>query len=323
MNDRRPYEDDSYGRHSNPPRPNVPGPRHDGPPMPPPPYGRQPEAPRPEPAPRPRSPEGSYARPKDHFEPATDQWAYDENTRMIGKLGYVPPEVRHPGGITDDSDPTKSRADDRVKYRTRKRAKKASPLAKLGVAGIVVVLVAALGGGIWWLTSGSDETSEDQNAYSPLEKPCELVDSEVLKGVPGAGSFKVLRDEADAKTHKTQHTCDGSLGKDGAGGNVQVYAEVFEREASAKNAYEHAEEDAQANESDTTSVSKVDDMDVVAFSVERIAEEGDSAVDYSLHLRDENVYFYTRVSLYDGSSTDDVTKYTKDIATRYLESWHN
>ena len=323
MNERRPYEDDSYGRHSNPPRPHVPGPRHNGPSMPPPPYGRPPETPRPEPAPHPRAPERFDERGKDHFEPATDQWSYEENTRMIGKLGYVPPEARNPGGITDDSDPTQNRADDRVKYRARKRAKKASPLAKLGVVGIVVLLVAVLGGGIWWLTSGGDDAVEDQNAYSPLEKPCDLLNADVLGDVPGSGSFKVLRNEVDAKTHKTEQTCDGSLGDDGAGGNIQVYAEVFERDASAKNSFEHARKNAEDGASDTTAFTTVDDLDMSAFAVERTPGEGDQTVDYSLHLRDANTYFYTRVSLYDGTDPEQVAQHAKDIAKRYLESWHN
>jgi hypothetical protein len=322
MNDRHPYNEDPYGRRPSPPgRPEYPAPRAgsgnwNGPspgesyPAPPPgPGPRQPARPRPGP---------DSAEERNGF-PAASDWE-DENTRMIGKLGYVPPEARHIDA-SEEFDTENVTAADRVKYRSRKRAKKASPLVKIGVIAAVVVVVAGLGGGIWWLASGEDEAAGSQLTYEAVDKPCTLLDLDSLQGVSGADESKEMRNETETKQHKSEQICEVTLGKDGSVGSVQVYAEVFPRDAGASNAFEHGQDDAKESTTENVTYDKVAGLADGAFSVSRVPSQDSETVDYSLYLHHDNAYLYTRVSLYKGTTPEDAAGYAKAIAEDYLAGW--
>lgn len=346
MNDRRPYDDDPHGRHSAPQgRPQVPGPRTGSPnangdPRAP---GRYPQAggypqagrhpsPEPRPGPQPGRDRDIHhdARP---YEPQAggyreaSQWdAEEDDTRMVAQLGYVPPEARH-SSMTGEFDVDSVTAADRTKYRTRKRAKKASPLAKLGTAGIVVVVVLALIGGIWWLNSGSGDGDASTTTYSAVNKPCEMLQDSSLEAVPGGDKSKQMRNESKKKTHKSEQTCDVILGSKGSQGSLQIYSEVFSSKtkgasnAGAQNTFEHGAKQAKATAGDNITVDKVKGVADGAFAVSRVPSQSSKTVDYSLHLVDDNAYLYTRVALYKGSTAKDAAKYAKTIATDYLSTW--
>lgn len=332
MNDRRPYDDDAYGRQSAPQGPlpgQPPAPRAGG--------GwdsgaeRRPAAPRPAPGgwggpdagaipeqrPRPYGQDG-----RGHNEIPTGQWGAEdeENTVMIGKLGYVPRQARHPE-MSEEFDTDNVSADDRHKFRTRKRAKKASPLAKVGVVGLVLVVVAAIGGGIWWLSSGDEESTSSGLAYEAVKKPCDLLDLSPLSGISGTDKVNKMRDEVDAKQHKTAQTCEVTLGEDGKVGSVQVYSEVFPRNAGAGNAFDRASEKAKTDSTETVKYAAVDGVKDGAFSVTRVPSADSKTIDYSLSLHDDNAYLYARVTLYDGTDAKEVAKYAQAIAEKYLEGW--
>ena len=240
---------------------------------------------------------------------------------MIGKLGFMPREARRAEEPMSASfDPEEHGGDDR-RFRARKRAKKASPLARIGMIVLVVVVVAAIGGGIWWLVDTEDEETTSGLSYDALDKPCAALDVSPLSSVTDTGTVDPMREEVDPKQHKTTQVCEVTLGPDGTGGSVQVYAEVFPRDAGASNAFEHGATDAKESVSDTVGYEELGNIADGAFAVTRTPSADSSTVDYSLYLYDDNAYLYTRVSVYKGATVEEIAELTSRIALNYLATW--
>ncbi|MGH8793751.1 MAG: hypothetical protein ACRDXX_14050 [Stackebrandtia sp.] len=331
MTDRRPYDPEPRRR----PGPGRPEPT---------PRGRHsrdvPTAGRGEPPPEP-------SRRGNDFEPSTGAWDQDESTRMIGKLGYVPPEARHeslddgfddgPGGRSewsgDDgpgrgrgewpSDPDRLTSADKSKYRARKRARKKSPWAVLGVLVLVIAVVGGLVvGGMWLFSRGGDDDSGSGLKYEALDKPCEPLDPAVVEDV--AGELSELTNEADHKSNKSEQTCEVAndvAGEGGVGVNVRVTAEVYDLEARAPKSYSRDKEAFEADEESPDVFAEVDGVGEAAFSLTRMAED-DSSSSYQLHLYDGNAYVTTTVSVYgEDVSSVDVKSYAHEVAKTYLDNW--
>jgi len=330
VNDRRPYGDDPYRRHGEPSTygrpsapgqqqpPSVPNPRPGGAP-----YGApgRPQPPRQAqpthdaPAQRPQQPSGPARR--------GGNWEDDENTQMIGKLGFVPPEARSMNP-EDDRFNLDRLHDNNTKVRARKRAKKASPLAKVGGVVAVVAVVALLGGGVWWLTSGEDPADESGLAYEVLDAPCDALDTTPLEDLSAGSNELPPLEESREIGSKTEQKCAISLSAEaGTGVDVEVSSTVFSRDAGAKNEFRDAAEEAEEAATDTRVYAEVDGPGTDAFTVARTWQTDTGSADFSLYLYDANAYLHVRVTIYsvDEVSDSEVAAHATEVATTYLDNW--
>lgn len=277
--------------------------------------------PAPRPAPDPRRPDPRYAE-------APSEWDSDENTHMISKLGYVPKESRgdHAPEYFDTETVT---AADRSKFRTRKRAKKSSPLMKV-LAGVIALLVlGGIGFGVWTLVNSGGDANDGGLAYAALKKPCDALDTSPIESLVSGSKVDVTKDEVEKNAHSTEQFCETTYGKTGEGGYLSVHSMVFKRDAGAKNAYEDAMEEAEANAEEAEAnggakqvIEPVDGVGAKAYSLLFVAAEGSKTVDYMLAYYVDNAYIETRLSAFNGAASEkDVRKYTEDIAAKYMENW--
>lgn len=295
MTDRRPYDPDPR-RNSAPgrPDPNAYRRRRDDAPS-----GREPSA----------------GLPRDRYEPETGSWNREENTQMIGKLGFVPPEAKH-DRISDDFDPDRISSDDKAKYRTRKRARKASPWKILGIAVLAVALVAGAVVGAMALWGGGDDSDSDSDLkYEASDSSCDLLDVSALDDVTGGSEPEVLTDETEREANKSKQTCEVTDPE--AGVNVQIVAETFQLEARAARSYERHFDNVDPDGADD--VADVDGIGSAAYSLTRI---DDGSARYELRLHDGNAYVLTTVSLYGDNAADaDVEELAQEVAGAYLDNW--
>lgn len=267
-------------------------------------------------------------RPQPQHQPYTEppsEWDVEENTHMISKLGYVPRESRgdHSPEYFDTETVT---AADRSKFRTRKRAKRSSPVVKILVGVVALLLVGGIGFGVWALVTGGDEDSGDGLTYSPLAKPCDALDSSPIDSLAD-GKVTPTRDEVSKNAHSSEQYCDAGFGKDG--GSLSIHTQVFKRDAGAKNAYKDslAEFKLNADEAEKSGgaeqvIKDVDGVGTKAFSLQYVAAEGSKTVDYMLGYYDDNAYIEARVTVFNGAASDaEVAKYAKELAGKYMDNW--
>lgn len=248
----------------------------------------------------------------------------DENTRLIGKLGYVPPEVRDDQGDRFNLD--RLHADDGTKVRARKRARKASPLAKLGVIGSAVLVVALIAGGIWWLSGGDDPQNQSGLAYEAIQDPCEPLDTSALDDISSGEDNGPPVTESKKIGSKTEQRCAVSLGAEaGTGVDVEVSSVVFARDAGARNEFNNLAEDSQEQSNENRVYSEVSGIGDGAFTIARPWAEDTGSADFSLHVYDGNAYMHVRVTIYSGSeiTEEDVSARTTKIAEAYLTNWRS
>ncbi|HZE42054.1 MAG TPA: hypothetical protein VE172_24930 [Stackebrandtia sp.] len=252
------------------------------------------------------------------------EWSFEENTRKIEKLGYVPRDAR--GAFDEESfDVDRETADDRSKYRKRRRAKKASIGARLGLAAIVIVVVVALVGGVWYLVSGGGSDAKSGPAFATLDKPCSPLDTSPMKSVINGAKLTKQQDTTEKQEHSSQQHCDMAFGGAGKGGDIQANSEVYRRDAGAKNAFDDAaseSKDAVKQHADLQTFTKLSNVESGGFAVVRKPDAKSKTVDYSLNVYRDNVFLEIRVSVYNGAASErQVAGYSKDIAKKYLDNW--
>ncbi|GAA4923329.1 hypothetical protein LX16_5125 [Stackebrandtia albiflava] len=243
-------------------------------------------------------------------------WAYEENTKAISRLGYVPPEVRGNGPADFDAD--RVSAEDRVRFRARRRAKKTSPLVKTLVIVGVVLVVGLVGTGVWWLSSGEETADDSGLAYEALEQPCAPLDTSVMSDL--SGDVQPLAEESDTIGSKTEQVCAVRIGTEpGTGADVEVSTVVFTRDAGARNEFEHVA--GKAEEADPDTFATLDGIGEAAFVVSRPWSEDTGTADYSLHLYDGNAYLYARIVVYSEMSETEIADRAAAVARGYLDNW--
>lgn len=248
---------------------------------------------------------------------------------MISKLGYVPKESRGGDHAPEYFDTETVTAADRSKFRTRKRAKKASVVSRI-LAGIVaLVVLGGIGFGIWFLVGSGADDKGNGLTYAALSKPCDKLDPAPIKDITKGSDVKATKDEVEKHAHSTEQFCEASFGKPGEGGSVAVNTQVFKRDAGAKNAYEDALDEAELNAKEATEtgggeqlIEPVEGIGSKAFSNTRKAAKGSKTVDYTLVYYQDNAFIETRLSVYNGAaSLSEVKGYTKAVAQKYMENW--
>lgn len=233
---------------------------------------------------------------------------------MIGKLGYVPPEARHDS--TDDFDIDRLSSQDRSKFKARRRARKTSPLVKTaGIAGLVLV-VAAVGMGIWWLTGDDEPETESALTYQALDAPCAPLDVASLSDL--STEVTPMIEDVNEIGSKTEQRCAAQVGTEpGTGADVEVTSTVFGLDAGARNEFEHV----QGKLSEQEGYAEVSGVGEDAFVVSHPWSDDTGTADYSLHSWDGNAYLYTRVVVYTEVDEEDIAQRTSAIAQTYFDNW--
>ncbi|MFD0560405.1 hypothetical protein FB566_3944 [Stackebrandtia endophytica] len=312
MNNPRPYGDDPrrgdpYGRRPGPPQQGQPHGSWNEPP-------RGPDGPPPPPGP-PRDYRGPEQPPRQASgrDDSPEDWHYEENTRVIGKLGYVPPEAR---AQADDFGSDRVTPEDRAKFRARKRAKKASPLAKTAGILAVVLVVGLIGGGIWWLSGDDEPTEEGGLTYAVIDAPCDPLDTAALDDL--STEVSPMAENSREVGSKTEQKCAVRVGTEpGTGADVELTSIVFSRDAGARNEFQHV----QSQSAELDNYSKLSGVGEDAFVITRPWNDETGTADYSLHLWDGNAYLYTRVVVYTEISDEAIAEKTAAVAQAYLDNW--
>lgn|GEM_PF-3704474 len=322
MNNPRAYGDDPrrgdpYGRRPGPPPqgqqphggwnepPRGPHTGPAGPPAGPPRDFQQPNRPLAGPGQPPRQADGRNEPPED--------WHSEESTRVIGKLGYVPPEAR---AGDDNFGSDRDTPEDRAKFRARKRAKKASPLAKtLGILSVVLV-VGVIAGGIWWLSGDEAPEEEEGLTYAAIDAPCEPLDTAALDDL--STEVSPMAEDVRQVGSKTEQKCAVRVGTEpGTGADVELTSVVFTRDAGARNEFQHV----QSQSAELENYSEVSGVGEDAFVISRSWNGDTGTADYSLHLWSDNTYLYTRVVVYTEISDEAIAEKTAAVAQAYLDNW--
>lgn len=233
---------------------------------------------------------------------------------MIGKLGYVPPEARHDD--PDDFDIDRLTAQDRSKFKARRRARKASPLVKTAIIGCVVLVVAAIGVGIWWLTDDETPESTSELAYQALTAPCDPLDVTALSDL--STDVAPMVEDVREIGSKTEHRCAVRVGTEpGTGADVEVMTTVFGLDAGARNEFEHV----QGKLSEQEGYAELSGVGEGTFVVSHPWSDDTGTADYSLHAWDGNAYLYARVVVYTEISEDAIAQHAAAIAQTYFDNW--
>lgn len=245
-----------------------------------------------------------------------NDWTYEENTRVIGKLGYVPPEARQ--DAPDKFDVDRMSPQDRAKFKTRRRARKTSPLVRIAVIAGLVLVVGAVGVGIWSLTGGEEAEPESELAYQALSAPCDPLDVGSLEDL--STEVTPMIEDISEIGSKTEQRCAIQVGNEpGSGADVEVTTTVFGLNAGARNEYEHV----QGKLADTDGYAEISGVGEATFVVSRPWSDDTGTADYSLHAWDGNAYLYARVVLYTEISEDEIADRAATIAGTYFDNWRS
>ncbi|MEU6858315.1 hypothetical protein AB0B28_05490 [Glycomyces sp. NPDC046736] len=234
------------------------------------------------------------------------EWGGGSDSTASGRLGYMPKERRR-------SDFQK----------VRSRARKSSPWPKILIGVVVLALV---GGGVWWLmnrpaSEGPGDEAGSGLTYSGSEEPCSLVDAGPLESyVDGTEPEAVAAGEQ--KNSGWVQSCALTYGSpEQALALLEVETTVYETDARASVSYELSTREIGEMVSPWTLVEPAPEVGDEAAAVVRIPEEGGTS-NYQLHLQDDNVYLVVRLSLADGAGLDQqgLTDLTSELAQSYLDN---
>ena len=243
---------------------------------------------------------------------ADEAWDGDDGTELIGKLGYVPKEMRDGPG----------RRNDKKKYKTFQRKRRTNPLFKIGIGLAALVLV---GGAGWWVWNweGTTESAEDTQAYSELSEPCAHLDLSPVSEWGDEGDMdRVDEREPRERSRGWEQSCDyGWSVNNGAGMTVEVESTVFESDSRASNTFDRGirtmVEDTNWEEYETDGFGE----EIEATS--RGWEDDTGTSNYQVHVRDANVYLLVRVTVYDDVDSNELADATNSIAEDYLSEWRS
>ncbi|MCC3763853.1 hypothetical protein K3N28_12330 [Glycomyces sp. TRM65418] len=272
---------------------------------------------RPEYRPQSGAPAGAEVPPRkdEPFEEAAfadDQvrdWDNGTETAAIGKLGYMPKEPRRRSDF----------------QKVRSRARKSSPIPKIIIGVVVLALV---GGGVWWFMSRppGDETATGADAgltYAGSEEPCGLVDAAPLEAlVDGTEPESVAG--AEEKSSGWVQSCSMTYGEpERAAALLEVEGMVFDSDAKASVNFELGTGDIGEMGEAWTPVDPAPSVGDESAAVARVVAEGTS--NYHLHVKDDNVYVVVRLSVAPDTAVDEqgLTDLATELANAYLERWQD
>jgi hypothetical protein len=237
------------------------------------------------------------------------EWGGGNETTAIGRLGYMPKEPRRRSDF----------------QKVRSRARKSSPIPKIIIGVVVLALV---GGGVWWFMnrSAGDEAGSDSPSnltYANNEEPCSLVDAAPLEAVVDGAEPESVGDAED-KSRGWVQSCSMTYGEpERAAALLEIEGTVFDTDAKASVNFELGTRDLAESGEAWTVVDPAPSIGDQSAAVARVPEDGTS--NFYLHLQDDNVYVVVRLSVSQDAGLDQqgLTDLTTEIANSYLENWRD
>ncbi|QSB06018.1 hypothetical protein [Natronoglycomyces albus] len=233
----------------------------------------------------------------------------DEGTELIGKLGYVPKEMRGERGA-------------KKKYRSFGRKKRSSPWAKAAIGAAALALLGGVGWWVWQL--GDDETEADDGlTYSALETPCDMLDLGPLSTWADVDSpDRIDEPEPNERNYGTEQKCSYGWNLDsGTGMTVDLESTVFGADARARTNHDMSTR----NLAEETGWDLYDSPDLGNNTVAAVrswsAETGSS--NYQVHVQDANMYLVLRLSVYSEVSDEELSESANAIVESYLLNWRD
>lgn len=239
---------------------------------------------------------------------ARAEWGSGGETTAIGRLGYMPKEPRRRSDF----------------QKVRSRARKSSPIPKIIIGVVVLALV---GGGVWWFMNrddGSETTAggtETNLTYDGSDEPCSLVDAAPLESLVDASDPEAVGDAED-KSRGWVQTCSMTYGEpDRAAALLEVEGTVFETDAKASVNFELGTGDIGETGEAWTLVDPAPSIGDQSAAVARVVTDGTS--NFHLHVQDDNAYVVVRLSVSKDAALDQqgLTDLAVELANGYLENW--
>ncbi|GLZ81841.1 hypothetical protein Afil01_66480 [Actinorhabdospora filicis] len=272
------------------------------------------------------------AAPPRRYESDDDRpssWNDDQATQVYSHLGYVPREERRrrPAAPEQEAFSTEASADDK-KFKSMRRARRASGKAKAFMAIGLVVALALIGGGVWYLINGSgdDGRTDTGGAYAALENPCSVLDLAAVSDLGLTEDTARHRQSSEPKSDGgAAQTCAVSLtGADGLGVDVGFDARVFDSAAKARNDWEFkmdAQKTKGGNGWKLTELGGEPGTQAYALLQSWNADAG--SADYRLVFWHENVSVESRLTILKQSQVDenDLAKRAMELAKAYMAKW--
>ncbi|GIG65050.1 hypothetical protein [Phytomonospora endophytica] len=260
---------------------------------------------------------------------SSSAWDDDHGTQVYSHLGYVPREERRPRPAREDDDfmspSTDSGADDK-KFKSMRRARKASGLTRTLVIVGVVLALAAVAGGAWWLFgTGDDGRTDAGGEYAVLEKPCSVLDQAAVADYSLAEDTARHRETSEPKTDGgAEQTCSVSLNGDGGiSVDIAFDSRVYDSAAKASNDWEFKLDEQKTQPDGGWKLTEMSGIGTQAYSLLRSWDGDADAANYRIHLWDDNVSLEAGLTIYSQETVDDA-----DIAARaealvkaYLAGW--
>lgn len=255
-------------------------------------------------------------------------WNDDQATQMYSHLGYVPREERRRTSAPSDGTFSLEASADDKKFKSMRRARRASGKAKAFMVIGLVAAIALIGGGIWYLNSGDDEGRADTGGvYAALEKPCSVLDLAPVSDLGLSEDQKRHRETSEAKSDGgAAQVCAVSLTSGDNKVNVDIGfdARVYDVPAKARNDWEfklEAQKTAKNNGWKLTELSG--EPGTQAFSLLQSWNADTASADYRLIFWHENVSVEGRLTILKQSQVDenDLAKRALELAKAYLAKW--
>lgn len=271
------------------------------------------------------------AAPAPRYDAADDDrassWNDDQATQVYSHLGYVPREERRRRPADDEvSFGSEPPADDK-RFKSMRRARRASGKAKAFMVIGVVVALALIGGGVWYLVnSGDDGRADTGGAYAALEKPCSVLDLAAVSDMGLTEDQTRHRESSEPKSDGgAAQTCAISLtGADGLGVDVGFEARVFDAPAKARNDWEFKMDAQKTKGGNGWKLTELGgEPGTQAFSLLQSWNADTASADYRLIFWHENVSVESRLTILKQSQVDenDLAKRAMDLAKAYMAKW--
>ncbi|MEV0650269.1 hypothetical protein AB0I28_33910 [Phytomonospora sp. NPDC050363] len=254
-------------------------------------------------------------------------WDDDHGTQVYSHLGYVPREERRrPTSDGDFLSPSTEPGSDDKKFKTMRRARKASATTKALVVGGVVLAVALVAGGGWWLFGGDDDgRTETGSTYSVLEKPCSILDTAAVADYSLTEDVARHRETSEPKTDGgAEQTCAISLAGDGpVDVDITFDSRVYDTPAKASNDWEFKLDEQKTQPDGGWKLTELSGLGKQAYSLLRSWDGDADAANYRIHLWDENVSIEAAVTIYSQDAVDDtdIAARTEQLVKSYLAKW--
>jgi len=255
-------------------------------------------------------------------------WDDDHGTQVYSHLGYVPREERRrrPAPAPEDEFPsTDSSAEDK-KFKTMRRARKASGLTKTLVVVAVVAVVAALAGGGWLLFGGNDDGKTDTGGeYAVLDQPCSVLDTAAVSDLSLTEDTARHRESSEPKTDGgAEQTCSVSLNGDaGINVDIQFDTRVYDSEAKASNDWEFKLDEQKTQPDSGWKLTEISGVGKQAYSLLRSWDGDADAANYRIHLWDGNMSLEAALTIYSQEtvSDEDIAGRADTLVKAYMEKW--